>query len=218
MYKAILIAHIIIGAVALLSGLVAIISSKGKRVHNTAGKAYYISMYGVALSALIMTLIRFNPFLLSIAIFSFYMTYGGKQAIDNWRMKQAYVPTLKHKLPLYFALLTSLFMVVFPFVVNVPGHQSVVRVLTFFGLIMLLMVVKDIKMYGDAANFVPRNKQWLLMHIAKMGGAYIATFTAFLVNNVSIPQGWILWIAPGIVGSVLITRASKKWARKLKIA
>lgn len=216
MYHTLLIIHILFGADALLSGLVAIVSSKGKKVHNTAGKVYYIGMYGVAVSAIIMSLLKFNPFLLAIAVFSFYLTYGGKKAIDNWRMKEAYIPTLKHKLPIYCALITAAFMIVLPVAQMIAGSPSY-PILAIFGGILLSFAIRDMRLYSDPANFRPKNKQWLLLHIGKMGGAYIATVTAFLVNNVTMQRGWILWIAPTVAGTVLITAASIKWSKKLKI-
>src|ERR1700759_1005352 len=99
MYKAILIIHVLLGATALISGAYAIFAKKGSKLHTNSGNIYYRCMYGVGLSALIMTLLKFNPFLLSIAIFSVYLTYGGKKAIYMWRLKEVYTPTLKDKLP-----------------------------------------------------------------------------------------------------------------------
>lgn len=217
MYRSILIIHILIGIAALIAGIIAIVAKKGPKLHAKAGKIYYMSMYGIGLSSFVMTLLKFNPFLMAISVFSVYLTYSGKRAIDNWRLKEAYTPVFKDRLPLYIALVTGLFMVGFPVTLMILNHVFFVPVLSVFGVIMLMAVKADLQKYNNPANFTPRNKQWLIHHIGMMGGAYIATFTAFLVNNVHIDQGWILWLSPTVAGTIMITFANIKWRKKLKL-
>lgn len=217
MYKLILITHIAIGSIALISGATAILSKKGGKVHTRAGMVYYLCMYGIGVSAFVMTLMKFNPFLMAIAIFALYLTYSGKKAIDNWRLKTAYTPTLKDRIPFYVALATSIFMILFPLIQMSTRKELFVPILSVFGAIMLNASVKDIKKYGNPANFQPRNKMWLLHHIGMMGGAYIATVTAFLVNNIIIDQWWIVWLSPTVIGSALIASAIIKWRKKLRM-
>ena len=55
---------------------------------------------------------------------------------------------------------------------------------------------------------------WLLAHIAGMGGAYLATVTAFIVVNLDFLPRPVTLIVPTVVGSMLITRASIRHATR----
>ncbi len=215
MYKILLILHVAVGIVALISGAVAIFSKKGAKLHLKSGKVYVAAMYSIGITALIMTIMKFNPFLLSIALFSSYLTYSGNQAIKYWRLKEAFVPTLKDKLPYYIAFLTSIFMIGFPVAEMILSKSLFVPILGIFGSIMLANSINDIRTHANNDNFKPRRKEWLIQHIGMMGGAYIATTTAFLVNNVHIDPMWIWWLLPSVIGSVFITRSIREWQKKL---
>ena len=54
-----------------------------------------------------------------------------------------------------------------------------------------------------------RRPGWLRAHITGQGGSYIALCTAFLVVNSGIGSVWA-WIAPTIVGSVIITYVQRE--------
>ena len=215
MYKILLILHVAVGIVALVSGATAIFSKKGGKLHLNSGKAYVAAMYSIGITALIMTIMKFNPFLLSIALFSSYLTFSGNQAIKYWRLKEAFIPTLKYKLPYYIAFLTSLFMIGYPVASMILSKSFFVPVLGVFGSIMLVNSIRDIRKHAKYDNFKPRRKEWLIQHIGMMGGAYIATTTAFLVNNVHIEPMWIWWLLPSVIGSVFITRSIREWQKKL---
>jgi hypothetical protein len=50
-----------------------------------------------------------------------------------------------------------------------------------------------------------------------MGGSYIATVTAFLVvNNPPQIPGLVVWIAPGVIGGIIIGRTRKFYMDKFK--
>jgi len=215
MYTAILLLHIILGAGALFSGMAAILSSKGGRRHNTAGRIFYYCMYGTGASALVMTLLKFNPFLLAIALFSVYLSYSGRKAISYWRLKETYTPCLRDRVPYYIALATAIFMILYPVVPMLQAHRFSVPVLSVFGLIMLVLSLRDIQTHADSTHFRPRNKGWLFMHIGKMSGAFIATVTAFLVNNIHIQPPWLTWLLPTAIGVPLIFLSIRKWDAKL---
>ena len=175
-------------------------------------------MYGIRLTSVTMTLIKFNPFLLAIGLFSTYMTYSGKKAIDFWRLKQNYFPGFKDRLPFYIAFVTSILMICLPIAQMVLDKEFRISVLSIFGIIMLLNSYRDIRTFSREGNFVPKNKIWIIQHIGMMGGAYISTLTAFLVVNVSMNPDWLPWLIPTIIGTPMIFRATAKWKLKLKIS
>ncbi|MFC5271123.1 hypothetical protein [Adhaeribacter terreus] len=217
MYKAILFFHILAGTVALGSGLVAIFATKGRNNHRRSGRIYEFSMYAVAVSAILMCLLKFNPFLLAIAVFSLYLTYTGKRALFYFRLREKYQPGFPDKLPAFAGLLTGMFMIGFPVWQMLQSGTFFVPVLAVFGSGLLGSSIGDLFTFRKPELFGPNNKAWLLKHIGMMGGAYIATVTAFLVNNVHMQQQWLVWIGPTVVGTVLISRAIRTWRGKLKL-
>jgi len=202
--------HIISGSSALLTGMIAILARKKKGVHTGGGIAYYFSMLGTAVSAVILAVLKWNPFLLSIGIFAFYLTYTGRRAIWFLRLKEAYVPGLKDKLLPYAGIVTGICMLCYPLWVHYTGGGGPISVLQVFGGILISFSIRDSITFADKSNFTPHNKKWLIRHITSMGGAYISTLTAFLVVNINFSPAWVVWLAPTAVGSVLITMAVRR--------
>lgn len=217
MFNVILLLHIIAGTLALFSGLVAIFSAKGRKTHRRAGSLYFWSMVFAGLSAIVLTCITGNTFLLAIGVFSLYLVYSGRRALFYFKLRQPYTPTIADKLPVWASLLTGVFMVAFPLWQMLTAQVLFVPVLAIFGAILLINAFKDLLLLRDPAHFRPGNKSWLVRHISMMGGAYIATVTAFAVNNVHLPAQWLVWVIPTAAGSVLIARAVRKWRTKLKL-
>ena len=90
-------------------------------------------------------------------------------------------------------------------------------VLVVFGFFSLLLVRSDFLNYNGksrAKNF------WLLAHIQRMTGGYIAAFTAFLVvNSDNIPfdvPGVFVWLFPTTVLVPFIIKWSRKYEVKKK--
>lgn len=215
MYRSVLIIHILAGATALACGLLAILSRKGKRPHTLSGTWFYLAMYLVGYSAVVLSLMQWNPFLLSVGIFSSYLTYSGKQAIGYWRLREQYTPMLSEKLPVALAFFTSLAMILYPLYDMMANQQAYIPVSIVFGAIMLSGTIRDFMRFSNPDNFTPRNANWLLRHIAMMGGAYISAITAFLVVNLKDVPFWMPWLLPTVIGSALITITIRKWKRKL---
>jgi uncharacterized membrane protein len=214
LYKGLLLLHIAAGTVALLSGAAALMAVKGRKGHKQTGTVYNYCMYIVGISALVMTTMKFNPFLLSISVFTLYLSFSGMRAMQYWRVGRQSL-TLRGKLPYLLAVITALFMILYPFIQMAIANTAFVPVLSIFGSIMLILSVRDLQLLADENTTGKQNRVWLMQHIGKMSGSYIAAATAFLVNNVSLKPAWIVWILPTVVGSVLTTIASRKWSKRL---
>lgn len=210
MYTALLIAHIICGTASLLAGLVASSTRKGRGAHIRSGIVFSWAMYGTTFCAVIMSLCKWNPFLLSLGIFATYLVFSGRQAIRYMRISEPYKPGIKDKLPPAIGLLTAITMVAYPLTAYAAGNSWPVSVLQVFGGILLLFSIRDLRTVSDAGNFTPRNFSWLPRHISAMGGAYISTVTAFLVVNIRFSPAWVVWLAPTVVGTVLISMSIAK--------
>lgn len=73
------------------------------------------------------------------------------------------------------------------------------------------MARKDIKLYKG--NNTVKN-YWLLIHIQRMIGAYIAALTAFLVVNNTYLPSLAAWLLPTVILTPLIFYWSKMYANK----
>lgn len=218
LFNSFLVLHIASGFLALTSGLLAAITRKGGSTHLRSGKFFAYMMYTVGVSALVLTLLRPNPFLMSVGFFTLYLTYTGQKAIEYFRLKTALQPGWKDKLPIYASLLVALYMVGKPISQMIQHEQFFVSVSLVFGSIMLSSVFQDVRTLRKADHFRPGNKQWLLRHIGMISGAYIAACTAFVVTNVQFSPSWVLWLGPTVIGSVFIAVSTRTWRKKLRLS
>ena len=85
-----------------------------------------------------------------------------------------------------------------------------------FGLVFLVFGYISLRfVYSDWQNYTGKAKHknyWLLAHLQRMTGAYIASLTAFLVVNKLLP-GIIIWLLP----TILLTPLIFIWSRKYSI-
>ncbi|MCU0467437.1 MAG: hypothetical protein MUF58_02465 [Arcicella sp.] len=195
--------HIIAGGIALIIGLVPMVSEKGSMLHIQSGKIYYWAMFLVFISALL----RFRPemkliFLECIAIFSFYNTFTGRRLVQ---MKLGMNPQLIDWIALYTAFLFATIMAgisVWGFI----NHNTFLWVtLGFFSMFCFRLVLTDWQIFNK--QVLPENMHWMLNHIARMTGSYIATLTAFIVvNNKGYLPELVAWLSPAVIGTLGIIR------------
>lgn len=202
MIQILLLFHILLGSLALVAGAVAMYVTKGTQQHILAGRVFYYSlMISVSLSLIIALLPHhYNPFLMAIGIFTLYLAYSGQRAMAYKNASQ--ISFIPDKIAAYTMMATSLGMMAFPIL-----WQHTINVILFtFGLIGIAFAVRDLSMFKHKQTL---QKQYLSMHIGKMGGAYIAAVTALLVVNDVFPGIWE-WFVPTFVGTIFIARAIQK--------
>ena len=208
-FKFLLVLHIISGSIGLLTGTINIAKKKGDIIHKKVGLFFLYGMIINGVSGLLMTVIHSNLFLFIIGIFSIYMAATGQRYLYLKGLSEG-------KKPKSIDWILSSMMFVFGIGFMIYGILLLLSSNTFgivllvFGLISLSMVVQDIYNYTThklAKNF------WLLVHIQRMMGAYIAASTAFLVvNNAFLPE-IVVWLLP----TVILTPLIFKWSNKYKI-
>lgn len=199
-----LIVHIICGFAALVTGLIAILAKKKRGLHSRVGLIYFISMSGVFLSATLLSILHDIPFLLGVAIFSYYLCLMGFSAA-RW----------KGKSPLWLRIV-------------IPSAGTAGAVILFFqgnivpyvfGGILLLNTLLDFAVLTGLRKAPGGKLAWMYAHAGRMGGSYIATVTAFVVVNLQFaPAPWLPWLLPTVVGSALIIRWNVRMSRKMKKA
>ena len=198
-YQGLLLLHIAAGFTALLAGAVSMLAKKGRRWHSRAGRSFFYCMQLVVITSLLMCLLKWNSFLLHIGLFTLYMNVAGYRSVK----KKSLRPDWQDWLVLLIAAANSLLML-----------ASMQAVLMVFGGLCAVLVSKDLQMYYWLARGknLP-GKLWLVRHLSMMLATYIATFTAFLVVNIQLPNyGWIVWLAPSAVIAPLINY----WVRRIE--
>lgn len=208
-FKVLLVIHIIGGSIGLITGTINLVRKKGDKLHKNAGLFFLYGMLINGFAGILMTLIHSNLFLFIIGIFSIYMAATGQRYLSLKGL-------LKGEKPKIIDWILSSVMLVFGFGFIIYGALLLLSsnnfgvVLLVFGLISISMVYQDFQNYrGRSAikNF------WLLVHIQRMIGSYIAAATAFLVVNNTILPGIVAWLLPTVILVPLIL----KWSNKYKI-
>jgi len=200
--KVFLYLHIACGGTALLTGLIALLTFKGGKVHRKAGKVFFYAMIGIAISALVISIAKNNSFLLAIAVFSFYMNYTGYRALKNRKVRYKWFDWL--------ALIASAAVVIYMFI-------SLNIVLVVFGALLTFFIVQDVLTQLKPDEQLKQvAKERVITHLGRMSGTYIATVTAFAVVNINfVNPGWLVWLLPTFVGVPVIVYFTRVWRKKL---
>lgn len=215
-----IIIHIVSGFTALVCGAVAILPKKGKGRHKKAGRTFFWSMIAVALTAIYLSIVNVIPFLFLIAIFSYYLTWTGYKSI-HWKNKS--LPIFVYWFDLISTCIVTIFGIVMVllsvlswFNIHINEMISSLKViLLIFGVGTLIFSIQDLKII--ISNKSISKFLWMYLHIGRMLGAYIATFTAFLVvNSQYFPTPLISWLAPTILGTPLIVYWVRRYRNKLE--
>jgi hypothetical protein len=95
------------------------------------------------------------------------------------------------------------------------GSGRLTIILGIFGSVGGVLAVADVLVYR---NGLDHPREWLLRHLGRMLGAYLATFTAFAVTNL---MAWmssiLLWTLPPIIGTIAIQVATYYYRKSYKI-
>lgn len=213
--------HILSGTLMLLvGGYLLFAPGKGNRRHKQLGKVFALSTSGVVLSAvLIMVFFRFSPFLFAIAIFSGYMCFSGYRVLR--RKKQGSHTALDWSVAVVTAISGIALLIYGILLLQKPGLEVLAYLSIGFAVAITHTAYRDIRVF---LRKKPMEKMWWwYQHMGNMGGAWIASLTAFLVQNggrffPGFEQQWIFWVAPGVAYGVAMTIWVGKYRRKFNPA
>lgn len=207
--------HITAGFLALTCGSAIILMRKGDGRHRRLGWAFSGAMMTVAVTALALCLFRPNDFLLTIALFSAYLTLTGWWAMasrKSTRSERA-VATVDWTLALGgMATALAMLAVAGMEVLADTSHRPVV--LLVFGLGIAGMAGRDMMTAARRGGLSRAEK--LARHIQRMMGAWIASLTAFAVVNLSFLPDLAVWLGPTALVTPLITHWSRRYAPKVR--
>jgi uncharacterized membrane protein len=206
--------HVLFGFAALAAGAGALLTKKGGRRHRRLGRTYVYAMAVVSVTAL--GLLAFDQTLLRIflgfvAVFSFYFAFSGYRVLSRKRSIDTPGTADWVATGLFGASGVGLLAMGAWFLGD--GNQFGIVMLVFGG-IALTTTVGDVRQFR-ATDLEPRT--WFFEHIQRMGGAYIATITAFVTTNVrdvSVVPLPVIWLLPAAVGTVAIWYVSRQYKAK----
>ena len=220
--------HVVLGALALALFWVPIFARKGSRTHIHYGKMYVWLMYIVAVSGVVMSVMvlvnpsYFKPNASHTVVYQFYSLLLFLSALTFVSVRHAML-VLKHKTDTsVFRRVGFLWMPAFLvgggvtlLVIAVNSSSTLILHYVFGGLGVFIGSI----MAHFAFRQNPPRKIWLTEHIGAILGSGIAAYTAFLAFGarhwLTFLGEWQLaaWILPGVVGTVGIVWASRRWGR-----
>ncbi len=207
LFTVLLVLHIGAGCVTLVSALNAILSKQlewKQQVHTISGRVFAIAMLIIFVTALPMSLLKFNLFLLLISVFSFYLMFAGWiYATDRKGTRSGLLLIVSITM-----LLVSAAMLLFGLWAIANGNSSAIPILVF-GAIGILLARAD---WRVARVGGVKGKARIAQHLSLMMGATIAAITAFLVNVVELPGffGIAMWLIPTLIITPIIVSQSRK--------
>ncbi|HSW12040.1 MAG TPA: hypothetical protein VLI06_04325 [Solimonas sp.] len=188
--------HVGAGFVALGSGITAAankIFELSHRWHIVTGRAFFWSMLGVFGTAVPISVLTGNVFLLLIALFSFYLAWSGWCYARN----RSGLPTAVDWLRVSAMLAAALAMAGYGVLLLRAADRNGITLLVFAG-IGAGLSLQDLRILRSGGLKGPAR---IAKHLTMMLGGTIATITAFLVVNIKFHPAFVVWLAP----TVLIT-------------
>lgn len=204
-YPFLLTTHILAGAVALFGAFIAITTKLfdlAHKWHVLGGRAFFIGMMAVFLTALPMTYLKPNLFLFLIAIFSFYLPYTGWRYATNRTGK----PNIADWGVLVLMCITATGLIGWGARFSWLGDNNGITLIVF-GVIGLSLTVRDYQRFKKGPL---KGKDRISAHLTMMMAAAIAAITAFLVTNIQTNPEWITWLAPTVVITPIIIWMNKR--------
>ncbi|GGF24507.1 hypothetical protein [Hymenobacter cavernae] len=163
--------HVLFGTLALLVGLVPLLTAKGNTAHQRFGR-WFIGLTTVVLATAVLGLAVFNfrPFLTVIVLLSVYQAYSGFRALRT----RSTGPTLSDGLFSGVFLLGGL-----AFLALLPHIQLVWSPVVMYSTLgtLITMTIYDLSRFSWQQQW--RRGAWLYEHIWKMTSAYAALLSAF---------------------------------------
>lgn len=210
--------HIVLGALSLSTGLIAIVSTKGKKWHRKSGKIYMYAMTGVFITGLIVAGFRYNRFLFLIAFLSYYTVFSGVRILKLKRLHKGQHPKWYD----WFAGIANTianiaFIGLGIYYGFTKGFTSGGTLLSIaFGLGGLLLSYTNLKPFIVRPD---KAYHWYLSHIGNMMGGYIATLTAFIstiVTRYDVMNPYLAFAMPAGIGVPLLFYWLHKTEQKFK--
>lgn len=228
--------HIAAGSVALLLFWVPALTKKGGKLHVSTGRFYVAGMHIVAITAFVASIIALIDPIAIRRPGEIVEPEQAAQLAQRFRMFSLFLlmlsvlvfTSVRHGI----AALTARRD---PEILAKPLHRMTIAVLGLLGIIvgaigignreLLLIVFAGISvsgavgMFRDTLKTAPKRGDLIVAHLNGLIGSGIGAHTAFFAFGGSrflseiLPGQWQLipWIAPAVVGTVVIARVSRRY-------
>lgn len=197
--------HIVVGGAALISGLMAIASKKGKQLHRKAGRIYFWAMTGVFITGIIVAGFRFNRFLFLISFLSYYSVFAGVRILKLKSLhKDQSAKWYDWAAGIFNAVANVIFITLGLYYYVNSGNAPASLLSIGFGVGGFLISYVNLKPFVRRPN---KGYHWYMAHIGNMIGGYIATFTAFIstmVTRFDLMNPFIAFALPSLIGVPLL--------------
>ena len=211
--------HILAGFLCLSAGLLAIVLPKRGRTHRRVGRTFFWSMVYVNVSALLhITLVRWNTFLLVVAVLTFYQIFTGYRVLKRRQPgQQTWIDWTGALVSMVAGLGLLLYGLTF-----LGQHTVAVILCGIFGFGTFFFAARDVRWFLQPERITDK-MWWFYHHLSSMMGAYMAAVTAFAVNAgaeliASTAYGWLLWLLPTVVLTPLTSYWKRSYQRKFAAA
>ena len=201
-YQMVLAIHIGFGILALVAVPVLLVLPKGDRRHARLGLGYVVGMTGVFLTTLLLVVLKPNPFLFAVGLFSFYLVFSGWRAARQGRGANGWLD----RAAAAAMAVTGLAMVALGGWGHATDGNARMAVMAVFGLIGGLFAIEDLR---GALGQTGRAR--IARHLGRMLGGTIATLTAVAVVNLAAWPTLVVWLGP----TVLLTPLIALWSRRV---
>ena len=212
--KTLLFIHVISGFTALITGMIALLTQKGHKNHNKAGKIYAKAMLSVFVTAIIVSAYKFIPFLFMIAFISYYSVFSGVRILKLKNLYKDQKPKWYDWTAGFVNLAANLAFIGFGIYSLVSGNPNGTAYLSIgFGIGGCLLSYTNLKPFFKRPD---HKMYWWLSHMGNMIGGYIATTTAFSTTIFGIlgVNSVFVWIWPAIIGIPLTEIWQKRYKKK----
>jgi hypothetical protein len=147
-------------------------------------------------------------FLGLVAVFSFYFAFSGYRVLSRKRPADGAAPV--DWVAVGLLGLTGVALLGMGGWSLAAGTDFGV-VMLVFGAIALVFAASDVRSFRSADA---DRRAWFFQHLQRMGGAYIATVTAFATVNATFLPTVARWLLPTALGSVAIWYVSRRYDRR----
>lgn len=192
-----IIIHIIFGSLSLLLGLLALLTTKGKKAHNKIGNYFLYTMVIVVITGMIgVFAFGRNMFLLVITVLTGYVAFSGMRTLKI----KSNVPK---KIDILVGIGSLLVLSFYLYYFNKIGmHWN--SIITYSAIGALVFIVSyDMLRYLIPKKAYTRHKIWIYEHIYKMTSAFGGLLGAFSGTVLEDYKPYSIYV-PSILGFVII--------------
>ncbi len=173
-HKSNILLHIITASIALLLGIMALLSTKGAKMHNTSGK-YFLRFISIVILTGMIGVFIFgrNTFLLVITVLSGYVSFSGYRVL---KLKS----NTPKRIDILVAIISLLVLAYFLYYFKSIGMiWSPIIIYSTVGA-LLFVITYDFLKYLIPQKSYKKHRIWIYEHIYKMTSAFAALLSAFV--------------------------------------